>query len=607
MGDRIENRVVLGSLRYKSAPNINMLFQVPLVQTVKENVEFDRTISISLQQLYDDERQSSTIFRPISKLSLLFDNQYMGTSNYYPFKSSFYYENVLGLIQLFCKDTSDTLYSGYPQYYEFDFMRIDNDISGYTTNDSNNIKHIDFVNKSATTYNWSVYLSYAYDNDYGKRMSYFDDEYNITLNWVASDGIPFVVSQGTDQSQGVITFKCPVPHGLSEGEYVKLNFNYFGIDTFQVYSLGDPYYGTDEYIFNIYNVGFTGTTFANNTTGTFKRIIDITNSGETMSEYYVRRHKILTEEDNAVIGKSGFEQQIFNVVKKNEKSTYTPNKQERVSIKNGNTVYTASFNEDIDIRPLLDNKKRPISELYYSIVWKGYMGWTFGLSKPGGGYYGLKQGWDFNIHPLSTNPNAPSDWWKNSNSNSDTKFTIDTYTTSSSIPGNIPSKPFTYVKPLVKGDIMDGDYCEWNNYDQKERVISDLYHKFRFNPIYFNIGTTFDSYPFGDNCKGYYYKPLYPIKIRAYSDYIEEGSAVNVVGIPDYAFFSTKENKFIWRDLYPYGYIDNDEIGVDFPFLNNAHYPYNDIIFRLIGEGTNYSYGQINNTVVAEPTKDNCE
>ena len=91
MGSRIENRVVLGSLRYKSSPDTNLLFQVPLVQTAKENIEFDRTLTVQLEQLYDDERQASTIFRPTCKISLLFNNVYSGTSKYYPFQSSLYY------------------------------------------------------------------------------------------------------------------------------------------------------------------------------------------------------------------------------------------------------------------------------------------------------------------------------------------------------------------------------------------------------------------------------------------------------------------------------------------------------------------------------------
>jgi len=599
MGSRIENRVVLGSLRYKSSPNTNLLFQVPLVQTAKENIEFDRTLTVQLEQLYDDERQASTIFRPTSKISLLFDNVYSGTTKYYPFQTSLYYDNINELIGNLCSDTPVNSYSGFPQFYEFDFMRPDNNISGYTIPDSSNKIHNFFVNKSATTYNWGVYVSYVYDNNKTQPMSALDIRSNNTLNWTASDGLPFIVYRSTDQNQTVVSFRCPMTHGLSVGEYVKLNINYLGEDTFQVYSLGDPYFGSDEFIFSIYDVGFTGTTFNSGNTGTFKRIIDITNSGDTMSEYYVRKHKILTEEDYSVLTKTGFEQQIFNKVKRLEKSTYTPNKQSRVSLKQGNSVYNLSFNEDIDIKPLRDNHFRPISELFFTVVWKGYMGWTFGLSKPGG-FYGLKQGWGFNIPPTTMTGNTPSSWWDNTNVNSDTNLPLGTYTT----PLGIPNRPFTYVEPLSSGDTIDGDYCEWNNYEQIERVISDMYHKFKLNPYYFNIGVK-PSSVFGNSTKGYYYKPHYSLEIKAFSDYIEEGDSKNIVGLPDYSYFSTTQNKFIWRDMYPYGYVDTNNNGVDFPFLNGTHYPYRDIIFRLIGEGSNYS--NINDTVVAEPTTDNCE
>ena len=604
MGSRIENRVVLGSLRYKSATDTNLLFQVPLVQTAKEIIEFDRNISIDLQQLYDDERQKSTLFRPISKISLLFDNMYTGTTNYYPYKCSLFYSNISKLLEQVCsKDPKTVLFSGYPQYYEFDFIRYDNDISGYTTPDSASTVHRNFVNKSATTYNWSINISYPYENDYNKQMSAIDSGSNAVMTWISSDGIPFVVNRVMDQNQTVISFRCPVPHGLSVGEFVKLNFNYLGTDTFQVYSLGTPFFGTEEYVFNIYDTGYTGTTFNNGTVGTFKRIIDINNSGDTMSEYYVRKHKVINESNDCVISRTGFEQLIFNKEKEFFKAPITPNNQARVGLKNGNSVYNITFNEDIDIKGLNNNLKKPLTKLYYTIVWKGLMGWTFGLTKPGGGYYGLKQGWGFNIPPLSANTISPNNWWNNSNQNSNTNFTILTYTT----PNSIPNHPFTYIKPLEKGDVLDGDYCEWNNYEQNERVISEMYHKFRFNPFYFNIGNTPPFSPFQDGGRGYYYKPLYPITIRSFSDYIEEGDPKVVAGIPDYAYFSNTSNTFIWKDLYPYGFIDNNGNGVDYPFLNGGHYPYENIFFRLFGEGSTYNYGQINNSVVAEPTIDSCE
>ena len=72
MSNIIDTRVVLGSLRYKSASNTDLLFQVPLVQTSKQNVEYDRNIDVDLAQLFDDERQKSDIFRPTCKFSILF-------------------------------------------------------------------------------------------------------------------------------------------------------------------------------------------------------------------------------------------------------------------------------------------------------------------------------------------------------------------------------------------------------------------------------------------------------------------------------------------------------------------------------------------------------
>jgi hypothetical protein len=81
----------------------------------------------------------------------------------------------------------------------------------------------------------------------------------------------------------VIAFQCISPHGLSVGEYVELSFSYNNIKLFQVYSLGNGLFNSGEYIFNIYNVGYTGATFANNTTGTFKRVINPDNILETKS------------------------------------------------------------------------------------------------------------------------------------------------------------------------------------------------------------------------------------------------------------------------------------------------------------------------------------
>ena len=75
------------------------------------------------------------------------------------------------------------------------------------------------------------------------------------------------------------------------------------------------------------------------------------------------------------------------------------------------------------------------------------------------------------------------------------------------------------------------------------------------------------------------------------------------MGIPDYAVFSNSQQNFRWRDLYPYGFVDTAGLGVNYTFTNGKHYPSQDVIFRIIPEGTNYN----EQTIIAEPTTDNCE
>ena len=102
--------------------------------------------------------------------------------------------------------------------------------------------------------------------------------------------------------------------------------------------------------------------------------------------------------------------------------------------------------------------------------------------------------------------------------------------------------------------------------------------------------------------------------IRSFSDYIEEGDSLNVVGIPDYSYYSTTNALFRWKDLYPYGFIDTDGIGVDYPYLNDAHYPFLNSIFRITPETYNIpsDYGlsgavPININTIPEPIVDDCE
>jgi hypothetical protein len=591
MSDNNGIRIVLGSLRYKSAPDVDSYVNVPFVQNSKEIIEFDRSIDINLEQVFDDERQKSDIFRPSCKFSLIFKNSYSGFTNYVPFENNLYYLNADVAANLQCLTNATNIsWTGLPQYNEFTFIRTDYNVPGYTQPPN---EHIIFEPKSASTYNWNFFISYPFENDYEIAM-----RTDSNFIWKVKNGIPYTIIEKND----IVSFKCPVKHGLKMGEFVKLTDNqgtpklYNNNNLYQVYSLGDGTQNSDMFIFNLYNIGFTGTSFNIQQTGCFKRVILEDNEEDTISEYYVRKHKILTDVNDYVLVNAGFEKNIFGKVKKYESSGFTPNQTARVSIKEDSQSYTLSFNSDVYINPLRDNQKRPLSELFITVMWKGYFGWTFGVPKPNTNtYYTIKKGWDFNLPPINNNPQP---WWSLGYSPSDTDIEVKSYQTQQGNPPiyNGQSLNFAYLESLKNGDILDGDFCEWNNFEQNERVISNCYHKITFNRNVFTVSSQQNEF-------GYYYQPHHSIKIREYSDYIETGDPKEVVDIPDYSYFSTTLNQFIWRDLYPYGFIDGNNRGITFPFMNGAHYPFENIIFRIIPEGTNYSEGGI----VADPIIDECE
>lgn len=591
-------RIILSTKKYKSAPNVSSMIDVPFVQNTKNITEYDRSENIDLNDVFNNERQQSNKFRPLSKLTFLFKNTYVGETNYKPYYENLYYVNALESSRQFCENGNPNVYwSGYPQYNEFDLMRTDNDTDGYTTPNTNG--HIDFVSTSASSYNWNFFLSYPYAN-VSKQMFAIEPETNQEFIWNSVNGLPFIISRTTSNGRNLISFRSVCKHGLNVGEYVELSVNYDSRNLFQVESLGDGKYNSDLFIFNISNIGYTGNTFLDGVTGTFKRVIDINNVNATKSEYYIRKHKILTNQSESVLTNAGFELNPFKVQKQYEPSALTPNNISRISVKEGSQTYNLSFSDNIDINGLVDNQQRPVSELFFTFQWVGFLGWT---SKPTYSQYSLKQGFDFN---LALKDGFPNYWWSNNPQtlNPNSYAGIETLSYTKQNFNGIPIT-FYYNKPLVKGDVIDGDFCEWNNSEYNERVISNIYNKITYNENVFDINITGESME--DNPLGFYYRTHHPITIRSFSSYVEEGSSDNVTGIPDWSTYDTSTQNFIWRDIYPYGFIDNDNIGVDYPFLNGVHYPFKNIIFRLIPEGSTTINSGLNTSIIANLTTDDCE
>ena len=65
---------VIKTAIYKDGRNLQ--YASENLKTNKEIVEYERTIDVNALQVFDDERQASTIFRPVTKYTFLFKNEY---------------------------------------------------------------------------------------------------------------------------------------------------------------------------------------------------------------------------------------------------------------------------------------------------------------------------------------------------------------------------------------------------------------------------------------------------------------------------------------------------------------------------------------------------
>ena len=557
--------IVKPDLQYKAAPNTDIGIQTELLQTQSEVVDYDRTVSLNLITVFDGERQKSTTFRPTIKISYLYENNLVGYTDYDVYKNSLVYINPeISVI--------NGSWSGLPTYQEFEFIRTDIDN-----------KQIPFVTKSASSYNWNIVMSYPYENDYNVPMQYFFENGTSINPWKSGDGIPFYIVLGSERGLPVVQFNCPVEHGLLEGEYVELPFTYNDVNTFQVYSLGNGTLGSDANTFNLANVGFTGTTFNTGVTGVFKRIIDVNNSGETKSRYYVRIHKIITDPHDSIITMNGFELNSFNDEGVYQFSSLTPNKIGRVSAYQSSKTYNVTLAHDLSIINQQDNNKKPLTQIFATFQFVGYMGW----------FNQLRRGWKFNMLPGKTNQ-----WWSTTNNDSLETNDITGYTRTQ---GNQVYN-FTVNLPRISGDTMYGDWCEWNEITQTERVISPYMQKLTYYQKGFTVPTTATTNP-----NGYYYQVHNPITLKVFSSYLETASNNLVEDVPAWAYFSNNLQQWIWREIYTYGYIDSLERGVDYPFLNETHYPFDNLQFRLYPEGASFDITQLYPDVVVDPIIDGCE
>ena len=82
MSDLGNIKFLKGGARFAQAPEKTIQVNIPLSVTSKESDEYERQISINLAQVFETERQKSTLFQPSCKFQFIFSNAYSGVAQY---------------------------------------------------------------------------------------------------------------------------------------------------------------------------------------------------------------------------------------------------------------------------------------------------------------------------------------------------------------------------------------------------------------------------------------------------------------------------------------------------------------------------------------------
>jgi len=586
----MKKKIILPSARYQGAPNQDLNLTIKLDNSDVQLREGDMDISLDVLQLFDAERNQSIDYKIYGKLKMVFRNMYSGTTGYNPLLYNLYLNG----------DGTQTLTDGYLAYNELAFLRNDvvrevnvpqsgntlgtftQDIklSGYTGHTE--VTGIPIITPITAPYqNWNFYLSYVDDQDSNYPMGYTNSG-GTYFPFISGDGIPFdVTNDGT-----YYNFTSMVSHNMSIGEYIVITgFSISGVPinpsnltgtTFAIDSLGNASHNSEKYVVNVLMNQFpTGSTLNQVIIG--KRCVDITNITGSTSTYYVHKMKTLTDVNDYILDYLGFESPIWMEERKmlvinggtNEIPDYIVQRNRMESV-------ILDFKEPFSLSGITNNMGYTPTEIYISAIFRNQNGYFD---------YPLKVGYKFNFH---------NQWIDNYFSGTTSLETGLTYTvyTGTSLGTNYTFKSGNVI-PI--GTTLTGAFVEYNDYDFKETIISEAFHKF-YNPIeIFNYGQTgnilnYSGYQFtganSDNPFGIFYQPFYRVMLRQLSPYVETSSTNDIYNLPENCRYVESKGLWEWRDLYDQGYIDPDGYGTNFPFINGTHYVHSDINFYLRNEAS---------------------
>jgi hypothetical protein len=571
-----KKKILLPTKRFFKAEEQDIDIRINLDETETLLREGDMNIVLDIEELFDKERNQSNNYKIHGKIKMVFRNMYSGDTSYNPLLKYLYLSG----------DGADGDATGFLPYNEFAFLRNDviresidpSSTSGstlttysptFTLSGTEYTGHTSITPIMAPYHNWNLYLSYVYSHDTGHTMTYTLSGGTVN-DFVAGDGIPFRVITGTTFN----TLISPVEHGFNSGEYIVISGQ-----TLYVTSIGNEVYNSEKYVLNVLSNDLpSGFTLNNVVFG--KRCLDIKNVSGSTSQYYVHKHKILTNSNDYILDKIGFESSVWEDEKKILFEN-TLGENDVIVERNRMESLIYDFKEPFVLTGLTNNLGYTPTEVYVTV-----------LLRNGNGYFNYppKVGWKFNFH---------NTWIDEHFSGSTSQETA--MGTGTTITSNLSGTTFISGNELTIGTSgLTGAFVEYNQQELKERIISESYHKFTSPTTIFDHGQDGNIDGFSgasvNNLSGLYYQPYHRVKLRELSPYIETSNTDDILNLPENTKYFENEGLWKWRDLYDHGFIDPDGNGTRFPFINNIHYVKKDINFYLRNEAyyNNKTDGLIN-------------
>jgi hypothetical protein len=566
-----KKRIILPSKKFFGSINEDQTIRVGLDETENLLREGDRTIILSNAELFNKERNESNNYKIHGKLKMVFRNLYSGSSEYNPLLKKLY---LVG-------DGGDNNFDGFIPYQEFAFLRKDvlrqvnttqtiSSLTIYTPSltFSGLTEHVDIPTIEAPYHNWNIYLSYVYGQDTTYPMTYTLSG-GTSFNFLSGDGIPFRV----ENTGNTYKLTSPVEHGMSSGEFITISGGSFNnaVDvsgkTFSIISVGDSIYDSEKYVLEISKSEMpSGSTLSTVVFG--KRCLDRNDITGSTSTYYVHKHKTLTEREDYILDKIGFESSIWE----NERKLLLENSAGQSDVlveRNMMESLIYDFKEPFVLTGLTNNLGYLPTDVYVTVILANRNGYF---------EYPPKVGWKFNFH----------DTWVDEHF--DGTGSTETSITTSGFSRTISATTYNFVTgtDLPLNTVLNGAFVEYSRSELKERIISEAFHRFS-NPLFvFDYGQTGSTVTFSGgsmtNMYGLFYQPHHRIKLRQLSPYIETSKTNQVYGLPQNSKYFEDDALWKWRDLYDHGFIDPDGFGTNYPFINNIHYVKGDINFYLRNE-----------------------